>query len=294
MKFRAYFLSVLLLLCACTGCSKKNISAPIVATTLPVYQFTVSLCDGTGLQVEQLITESVSCLHDYSLQVSQMQMIEHADMLILSGAGLEDFLDEALTGKCLLVDSSAGIPLLSCEHAHEDEHSHHKHSHEQDSHIWLSPENGKRMASNICTALKNTYPANAKTFEANLEVLTQQLDALQAYGEEELSDLSCRELITFHDGFSYLAESFHLTILEAIEEESGSEASASELIELIRMVQAHDLPAVFTETNGSTSAANIISAETGAAVFSLDMAMSGSSYFDSMYHNIDTIKEALG
>ena len=294
MKLRTYFLSVLLLLCACTGCSKKNISAPIVATTLPVYQFTVSLCDGTGLQVEQLITESVSCLHDYSLQVSQMQMIEDADMLILSGAGLEDFLDEALTEKCLLVDSSAGIPLLSCEHEHEDEHSHHQHSHEQDSHIWLSPENGKIMAANICTALKNTYPTHAKTFEANLEVLTQQLDTLQAYGEEELSDLSCRELITFHDGFGYLAESFHLTILEAMEEESGSEASASELIKLIRMIQEHDLPAVFTETNGSTSAANIISAETGAAVFSLDMAMAGTSYFDSMYHNIDTIKEALG
>ena len=28
--------------------------------------------------------------------------------------------------------------------------------------------------------------------------------------------------------------------------------------------------------------------------FSLDMAMAGDSYFEAMYHNIDTIKEALG
>ena len=34
--------------------------------------------------------------------------------------------------------------------------------------------------------------------------------------------------------------------------------------------------------------------ETGCGVFSLDMAMAGDSYFDAMYHNIDTIKEALG
>lgn len=29
-------------------------------------------------------------------------------------------------------------------------------------------------------------------------------------------------------------------------------------------------------------------------VYSLDMAMAGDSYFDAMYRNIDTVKEALG
>ena len=50
---------------------------------------------------------------------------------------------------------------------------------------------------------------------------------------------------------------------------------------------------IFIEKNGSGSAASILSRETGAKVYTLDMAMSGSSYFDAMYHNIDTIKEAL-
>ena len=50
---------------------------------------------------------------------------------------------------------------------------------------------------------------------------------------------------------------------------------------------------VFTEISGSDACAKIISAETDTAIFALDMAMSGDSYFDAMYHNIDTIKEAL-
>ena len=79
-----------------------------------------------------------------------------------------------------------------------------------------------------------------------------------------------------------------------MEEESGSEASAAELKELIYLVREHRLPAIFTEKSGSASAAGIISKETGASVYSLDMAMSGDSYFDAMYHNIDTLKEALG
>ena len=92
----------------------------------------------------------------------------------------------------------------------------------------------------------------------------------------------------------YFAESFNLTILEAVEEEAGSEASAAEIIHLINLVANHELPAVFTEKSGSDACAGIISAETGAEVYMLDMAMAGNSYFKSMYHNIDTIKEALG
>ena len=135
---------------------------------------------------------------------------------------------------------------------------------------------------------------HADTFCANLAKLLAELDALQAYGEAQLADLRCRELITFHDGFSYFAHSFDLHILEAIEEESGSEASAQELIRLIGLVEEHRLPAVFVETSGSVSAADIITRETNASVYTLDMAMSGDSYFTAMYHNIDTIKEALG
>jgi ABC-type Zn uptake system ZnuABC Zn-binding protein ZnuA len=150
------------------------------------------------------------------------------------------------------------------------------------------------MASNICNGLCNRYPSYEDIFRSNLASLTKELEALHSYGSGALSRLSCREMITFHDGFSYFADAFGLTILEAVEEESGSEASAKELIHLIEEVEHHNLPAVFTERSGSTSASGIISRETGCSVFSLDMIMSGDSYFEAMYHNIDTIKEALG
>ena len=149
------------------------------------------------------------------------------------------------------------------------------------------------MVENICAGLTQRYPEYEETFRKNEEELLSDLDALRSYGEEALASLRCRELISFHDGFSYFAESFDLTILEAVEEESGSEASAKELIHLIEEVEHHQLSAIFTEKNGSASAAEIIARETGCAVYTLDMAMAGDSYFDAMYHNIDTIKEAL-
>ena len=285
---------ILLLALTFSGCAAPSEPAQIAATTLPVYEFTLRLCEGTGITVTRLITENVSCLHDYSLNVSQVKAAEAAELIIISGAGLEEFMEDILPEEGLL-DSSAGLELIECNDAHDHSHdSHDHHHHEVDSHIWLSPENAKRMAANICEGLSLYYPDQKSIFEANLHPLLADIDALQTYGKLVLTDLACRELITFHDGFSYLADSFGLTILEAVEEESGSEASAAELKHLIEEVHHHNLPAIFTETNGSVSAASVIARETGADIYTLDMAMSGDSWFDAMYRNIDTLKEALG
>lgn len=284
------------------GCETQQ--TDIAATTLPVYEFTQRLCQGTGLTVSRLVTENVSCLHDYSLQVRQMRILESAKVTVLSGAGLEDFLSDALHLCPNVIESSQGISLIHNEghhhheEHHEDEHDHHEdahgHHHENDPHIWLSPLAAKQMAQNICSGLSQLYPEHKATFEANLIGLLKDLDALQAYGEDTLKDLSTRHMITFHDGFSYFAQAFDLEIVESVEEESGSEASASQLIELIALVDHYQLPAIFTEKNSSSAAADIIASETGCKLFQLDMAMSADSYFDAMYHNIDTIKEALG
>ena len=289
MKHLILFLIPLLMLSWLTGCTPTE-TTDIAATTLPVYEFTVRICEGTGLTVTRLVTENVSCLHDYTLQVSQMQAIQGADVVILSGGGLEDFMEDALQDAQLVIDASRNLSLL---HSNHKDHSQAGHVHEEDPHIWLSPVNAKVMANNICRGLTELYPGYADVFHGNLQRLETELDALQTYGEEVLADLSCRELITFHDGFSYFAESFHLEILESVEEESGSEASASQLIYLTTIVKERNIPAIFTEINGSASAADIVAAETGVKVYQLDMAMGGNSYFDAIKYNIDIIREAM-
>ena len=298
MKRILSFFAAAALSLSLAGCAAYSPPAQVAATTLPVYEFTCRILEGTTISATRLVTESVSCLHDYSLNVAQVKAVEAADIVVISGAGLEEFMEDVLADKPA-IDASENIPLIEPEehhHDHEHEHeeeSHEGHHHEEDPHIWLSPENAKIMARNIYDGLSQQYPAHADTFEENLEVLMGDLDALYVYGQRALEELSCRELITFHDGFAYLADCYDLHIIRAVEEESGSEASAAELIELIEDVEHHSLPAIFTETNGSVSAAGIIARETGIESYALDMAMGGDSYFEAMHHNIDTLKEAL-
>ena len=292
MKKLPILLALLLLLCGCAPTPPVDIAA----TTLPVYQFTLRITEGSGLTVTRLVTEEVSCLHDYTLTVSQMKAIERAQAVILSGAGLEDFLEDALSSAHTVIDSSENIPLLEIEghHHHEgDAPDRQEHHHEHDPHIWLSPVCAAQQAQNICAGLSAEYPEYSALFQKNLESLLSDLQMLDDYGRAQLASLPHREILTFHDGFSYLADAFGLEIVEAIEEESGAEPSAKELICLIEEVRLHDISAIFVEANGSGSAASIIAAETGASLGTLSMAMSGDDYFSAMYENIDSLKEAL-
>ena len=286
-------LCAILIICAIlsfTGCMDAK-PIDIVATTKPVYNFTSALCKGTDITVELLVTENISCLHDYTLQVQQMRAIEQADTIVLSGAGMEDFLHDAIAGKDCIIDASSNITLLCGTHHHNDEN--HEHHHEQDPHIWLNPENARQMIENICNGLCATHPESSDVFQNNLKTLTQQIDQLVAYGNNQLASLENRDLITFHDGFSYFAQAFNLNILHALEEESGSEASAKELKDLIQIVDQYNLSAIFVEENGSTAAAHTVARERDIGVYALNMGMSDKDYFETMYHNIDTVKEAL-
>lgn len=276
-KVLAMLLTVLLL----TACGAPVQTGGVAATTAPAAQFAAAICDGTQIPVAQVITDSVSCLHDYSLSVRQMQVLQQSDLVLLSGAGLEDFMEDVLLTAQNKVDCSAGIELLPM-----DEHG-------SDPHIWLSPVNAMVMAENICAALTAQYPAHGETFRLNTDALLLRLQELDTYGQDALSDLYCRKIITFHDGFAYLAQAYGLELLAAVEEESGSEASAADLIQIIGLVNDHQIPAVFTELGGSTAAASVIEGETGAAVFALDMAMGTQDYFMAMTYNFDTLKEAL-
>lgn len=277
----------LIFLCAC---SADQPASNVVATTKPVYDFTYYLCQGTDITVQQLITENLSCLHDYTLQVRQMRAIEAADVVIISGAGLEAFLEDAIQAASRVIDSSTDIPLL-CHHDEADHHS--DHHHDADPHIWLDLDNAKKMANNICQGLIANYPHWEGVFRENLAMLEMEFHQLDTYGQQALSQISQRDLVTFHDGFYYFAEYWHLNILHTVEEDPGSETSAGELVEIISLIQQHNVPAIFTETNGSTSAAGIISAETGMPVYELSTCMAETNYFDAMRKNIDTVKEAL-
>ncbi len=280
---KLWFMFIFVLCLGLCACQRPQEQAPTVAaTTWPVYQFTQAVCQGTDIQVEQVVTGQISCLHDYTLTVRQMQAIEQAQTVICTGLNLEEFLEDALAGCERVIFCAQDVPLLPGEEG------------EDDPHVWMDPDNAILMTRAIAQALTELYPQYAEVFSANEDSYCQRLSQLKQYGQETLKELSCRQMITFHDGFAYFAQAFDLEILASLEEEEGAMASASTLEQIIRLVEEYQIPALFAETHGSTSAVKAIAAETGAKTYTLDMAMSGLDYETALRQNIDTVKEALG
>ena len=299
----ALLLSVALALSTLTACGKEETATQkglvVACTTYPVYLMTQAVTeDVPDVSVELVVNQQLSCLHNYTLTMADMKTIEQADLLIINGAGLETFLSDVLESRDYW-DASQGMQLHPSEEGHD--HGDHDHDAEQDydPHYWLSPTLAGQMAQNIALGLTTKDPSHMDKYQSNADQVTDRLTALQKELRAEVADLSCKELIPFHDGFGYFAEAFGLTILASVEEEEGAEASAREINELTQLIQTHHIPAVFVEKNGSDSAAQALARECGVSVAALDMGMSGdeaggglAAYEALLRSNIDTIREA--
>ena len=273
----------------------------IVATTYPVYLFTTAVTDGVdGVVVSLLVNQQTSCLHDYTLTVGDMKAIEGADVIVMNGAGLEDFMDDALSASSAqVIDCSEGVDLLPYP-GHEG----HDHDAEYDPHIWMDAAHVSSMLQQISQSLSELDSAHHDLYTRNESAAQTALTAADLGWREALAPYKGRSIVTFHDGFQYFANALGLTIFKAIEEEEGATASAQELAEIvdaIKVSQEYDLGTIpiFTEVNGSTASADTIAREVGCQVYQLDLIMSGGGtglqpYLDAMQKNVDTLVEALG
>lgn len=303
-------LSVLLSGCADAGTSgrgeERGENLRIVATTYPVYLFTCAVTDGVeGVTVERLNTGEASCLHDYTLSVSDMKLLARADVVAMNGVGLEEFMEDALaTSDAAVIDCSVGVELLeNLKHDHEEGaegEEGHDHGH-FDPHIWMDPDNALVMVGNLASGLSRIDPDHGVGYLKNQLNATALIEAWGETARDILAELQAYRpeveiagLITFHDGFQYFAHAYDLPLLESIEEEAGSEASAHEIVEITELVQEKHIPVIFTEVNGSDATAKAISRETGCEVAQLSMCMDGpdgalSHYFDALMDNMIAI-----
>ena len=259
----------LLLLAGCKGAPETEPGFSIACTTYPVYLLANSIAGDTdGVEVTLVINQQVSCLHDYSLTVSDMKVLEGADVVVINGAGLEDFLPDALDGRSV-IDCGKDIALLSeDEDDHDREAEHHHHHEEGDPHIWMDPARYAQMARNLADGLSEADPEHGALYLTRGEACARELEAFYTEMSEYAAPLQ------------------------------GAEVSAKALKETISIVQEHQLPAVFTEVNGSTNAARTIQQECSVEVYTLSMIMSGhtgdtiSAYKAAIRQNLETITEA--
>lgn len=294
-------MSVLLLFSACTGNAPENPKGKVTvaASFYPVYIFTLNLLDGIDeINVECMAEQSVGCLHDYNLTAKDARLLSDAKVLVINGAGMESFLEDAFESveNLKVVDSSENITLI-CNEAHHHDETDHNHHHHENSHIWLSVDNAKVQVKNIKNGLVAEFPEYEKNIEKNYEDYIARLDALIEKRDKVFFGAEVPSVISFHGAYEYLGEDLGFRIADTIESDEGAEPSAKELAHLVSEIKEKNIKALFVEPDYSGSAAEILSRETATKIYTLNPVISGdttlTAYEDIMEENYKIILKAV-
>jgi zinc transport system substrate-binding protein len=280
----------------------------VVTSFYPAYVLTINLTDGiSGIEVDSLTDFSAGCLHDYQLTTNDMKLLSDADVFIINGGGMEEYLGDVLDSypELKIINLSEGITMLESQ----------THEGEDNPHVWLDPklymlqvENAKEGLINYIKDKGNKIDANeaAKMISSNAgsylekvskiaEDMKDILDSVKAMVESR--NIS-NKVVVFHDSFAYLSNRAGLEVVYTIELDEDTPLSAGEVAEVINAIRKDNIRYLFTEEQYDDTISNRIENETDAGVYVIDSAVTGDadkdSYLKAMRRNIATLREAFG
>nr|WP_299652770.1 zinc ABC transporter substrate-binding protein [uncultured Tateyamaria sp.] len=242
--------------------------------------------------------------HAYRQTRSDIVAMTRADAVLWHGlyleAQMEDFLADL--GRKRPVHAIAETLDPTRLVAHED------YDGRFDPHVWMDPDLWVQCVPAVVDALSDLRPDARGTFEANAEAFVSEAGALSIYAREMLLSVPTerRVLLTAHDAFGYFGTAYDFEVLGIQGISTESEAGLNRIGELVDLLVARDLPAVFVET--SVSDRNIRALVEGAAAQGHEVRIGGSLFSDAMGpdgtyegtwlgmidHNVTTIARALG
>jgi zinc transport system substrate-binding protein len=235
--------------------------------------------------------------HDFEPSARDIARIEDADVLILNGAveAWGDRVIAQLQGRTIRI-ITAGSGLLSIE-ANEEQDDHAG----LDPHVWLDPLLYKQEAMKIADIFAEADPEHADAYAANVAVLGQELDALDAEYQSALSDCRTRDIVTTHTAFAYLAQRYGLHQMAIAGLSPEGEPSPAELASVAEFARANGVHYIFFETLVSPRLAETVASEIGAQTLVLDpieglsteSMAAGQDYFSVMRENLANLRIAL-
>lgn len=174
-----------------------------------------------------------------------------------------------------------------------------KHVHgDTDPHFWHSVPDVEAAVQVMRDSMIRADPAGAVEYAANTQKLLHDLDSLDHDLHAIYSSLpvSAKNLITTHDGYRYLAETYGMKVAGFVSAAAGSEPSVQQRNRLRTTVEDLHIQALYTDRGAfsTTNVLNELAHDSGAQVcqlYSDTLDDAAPHYVDMMRANAHTIKE---
>lgn len=275
-----------------------------VVATFSILADMVQQLGGEHVEVSTLVDWDEDA-HVFQPSPDDVKLVAGADLLVLNGLGFEGWLARMLTAAefdGLAVDATKGVDLIKqAEGAYKGFAAYRNTSASvYDPHAWHSLKSAHFYVQNISDGLITLDHAHENEY---LQRKHAYMDAVQTLDKSISASLnripdSKKRLVVPHNAFAYLARDYQLTIHSLQGISTDSEASAADMVQLVRLIRGLDIKAIFTETISDQRLIRVIEAETGARIEGalISGALSrklAPTYLEMMQYNTDLIIRAL-
>ena len=291
------FVALSLLMTACDpGSSTKDDGVEIVVTTTVLGDILQSLV-GSDATVQVLMPIGADP-HDFQASASQVSALNKADLVVANGLGLEEGLESVLAASA---EDGARVlyvgPLMDpLPFGHDPDLP--------DPHVWLDPVRMMDAVDGILSELESVdgsvdWGASGDVYKEELAVADWELQALLG-----TVPLWSRMLVTNHDSLRYFANRYGFEVVGVVIPGGSTLAdpSSAEMANLVAVIEASEISAIFAETSQSALLAEAVAAEVGRDVevvelYTASLGPSGSgaeTYLKMLRVNADRVASALG
>ena len=320
-------IAALLLAPACSSSDDADDAGLRVVATTPLLAEFAGRVAGEDAHVSALIPLGVD-LHSWQPSTTVARDIAQADVVIVNGYGLEEALLGIVSANARsdasLVTAADGLETLEGGHADEDhadedhadeDHADEDHADEDhadegnadedhaegggDPHLWLSVPNAIGYVENIRDALVAADAAHASAYAERAAEFIAELEALDAEVRSSLAAIpeGRRTIVAFHDAYQYLAAEYGMEVVATVAPSNPNQGTSAQAIaEIVELVRALGVGAVFKEPQFSAQSLDLIAQEAGARVLELRSTLSEDTptYAEVMRANVAALVDGLG
>lgn len=254
----------------------------VVTSFYPVYIAALNVIgDSPDIVLNNLSEPQTGCMHDYQLTPQDMIMLSGADLFLVNGGGIENFLTRVGQAYPGLVISKAvdGIELLD----------------EENAHAWMDTRLYAEMVENIANALMSADPAHKDGYRANADAYCEKIAGLTEQMDELRGKMAGQPVVVFHEAYEYVAQELGMNVVYCMDLDEERKVSAHEVAQVMQQISGNGVSVVFAEELYGKDMGDTVEAETQADVCYLDSLVRGEyeadGYLTAVQNNINVLKQ---
>ncbi len=274
-----------------------------VVTSLPALYSWASQVGGSQVQVDRLLPVDADP-HLFQFRPRDLEVLRRAQVILLNGAGLEDWLKPSLEKQVpgsakKIVEAATGYPPSELIYSDRPENESGSSGNADlrdgppNPHLWLDPVFAFHGVTNILRTFQELAPEQGAVFATNASIYLQRLHRLHEDYETFRRPLKSPGMVTVHPAFSYLCRRYRIRLVGVLEETSGSEPGPRHLATLMEQIRVNRISTLFIEPNSSSRLALQLARDMHLTVAELDTLetshWSPGGYEDGMRDNLRTL-----